>query len=548
MAEQKKIHTLQELQKLVNGWDKSILLDAYLNPEGIDASEVPYENHLRKMMADPKAVQELLKTGNKAFVKKYAKSLLKDKGIFDLYEMNIDNIYDSLKDVSGDDEFKKEDILNQAKPYLDIDGKTLKAIAKVNGWDHPAMLKLIEEEQTKQARKNIYDETNPLTKVMFPRITKSVRDTGDFETGDVVLDIGENALQLIPLGGAGRAVAGVGLRSGLTTGEKAARVARGVGGHLVENASVPVVVAGADQFIRNKDGFDWGEFGQQAATGAAVNSAAGKMVKAGLSAIVPDPAFGEWLNRAFDSGDDALKKRLTEINAVISQGRSANPDAYKKAMNELFILKNKKLFTGSNGANIGDYAAANSKAKKVGKNARRLYEHEVEYNAKRNSPWALKVKETEKGLDPKGTYFTNREVVFPHQFVNTQKVGSRSGLLREVGGSTGKDLPEFNVYNQKNLTPGNTLSDDLAQIASEHNSLTFKYPTDFDKIVNDLLANEQTRKAIMRVYGGMKPREAVEAFVLNKLGRSEWLKRGESAAYRTFGEFMDKKQKSKEKE
>lgn len=539
MAEQR---TLKDLQGLINGWDKNEVLASYLNPGDVDISEEPYEDALRGLMSDPNAIQELLKTGNKAFVKKYAKSLLKGKNIFDLYEMNLDNITESIKEVSGDDEFKKEDILNQDKPYLNVDGSTLKAIATVNGWDFPSMLKLIEEEQTKQGRKKVYDESL-IARTVFPRISESMRDKGDFDRADVALDIVENVAQAVPLGGFGAKAAGVGLRSGLTAAEKAGRVGRQAGGWMLENASVPTVMAGADQLIRNKDGFDWGEFGQRAVTGSLVNASAGKMVKAGLSAIVPDPKFGKWIDDVFDSGDEALKSRLTEIEHVLSQGRSANPEAYKNAMNELFILKNKSLFSNGQG-NLADYVAGNTR--KVGKNTRRIYEKEVERNL--DKPWAQKVRTTEIGLDPKSPYFLNREITFPHQYVNTNKLGTKSGVLKEVGGATGKDLPEFNIYNQKNLGIDDNISSQLAKIASEHNSLTFKYPTEFDNIVNALLNNEQTRKAIMRVYGGTNPREAVETFVLNKLGRADWLKRGESAAYRTFGEYSGLKPKKDKKE
>lgn len=540
MAEQRSI---KDLQNLISGWDKNEILASYLNPDDVDVSEEPYEEALRKMMSDPEAIKALLASGNKAFLKKYAKSLLKDKGIFDLYDMNMDNITESIKDVSGSDDFKKEDILNQAEPYLKMDGVTLKAIAKANGWDFQDMLKLIQEEQTKQGRKNVYDESL-IARTVFPRISESMRDKGDFDTSDVVLDIVENAAQAVPLGGLGTKVAGVGLRSGLTLGEKAGRVGRQAGGWMLENAAVPTGMAAADQFIRNKDGFDWGEFGQRAATGSLINATAGKMVKAGLSAVVPDPKFGKWLDDVFNSGDDALKSRLTEIENVLSQGRAANPQAYKNAMNELFILKNKSLFSNGQG-NLSDFITGNTK--KVGKNTRRIYEKEVERNL--DKPWAQKVRTNEVGLDPNSPYFLNREITFPHQYVNIDKLGTKSGVIKKVGGSTGKDLPEFNVYNQNNLGLEDNISNQLANIASGHNSITFKYPTNFDDIVNALLANEQTRKAIVRVYGGTNPREAVEAFVLNKLGRNEWLKRGESAAYRTFGEFSGlKKSDKKEKE
>jgi len=540
MAEQKKIHTLEELQKLINGWDKSTLLSEYLNPEDVDVSEVPYENRLQQMMGNPEAVQELLKTGNKAFVKKYAQSMLKDKGLFDLYEMNLDNITEELKNVSGDDKFSKEDILGQKEPYRNINGSTLEAIAKVNGWDFPSMLKMIEEAQTKQARKDIYDD-NLVARTVFPRISKNLMENGDYDWQDVVLDLGENALQAVPLAGSGTRVAMIGARSGLG----AKPILYGLGGSLVENATVPTVMAAADE-IRKDDG-NLADFGVNAATGAAVNAAAGRMIKTGISGLLNNPVVASKIEKAMDTGDEALKNKLTQAYAVLKNPRKHTAQEVKDATNTINLLTREKEFTNSDlGVNIADYAANNRKARKVGKEMREIYEGEL--IAKKDEPWVKRVKKTEKRYkDPQSPYFTNRETLFPHMFVDQRKVGSQAGLVKTTG-QHNLDKPEFKIFAWNDLEPSNRVANQLENMWSGHRSKTFHYGVDFDEIVDGILKDPEMTRAIVRAYGGVNPREAVSSYVINKLGRSDWLKRGESAAARTFGEWVgedDKKKKEK---
>ena len=538
MSEQKKIHTLEELQKLINGWDKSILLSEYLNPEDVDVSEVPYETRLQQMMGNPKAVQELLKTGNKAFVKKYAQSILNDKGLFDMYEMNLDNITEELKNVSGDDKFSKEDILGQKEPYRNINGSTLEAIAKVNGWDFPSMLKMIEEAQTKQARNGIYDD-NLVARTVFPRISKNLMETGDYDWQDVVLDLGENTLQAVPLAGSGTKVAMIGARSGL--GIKP--ILYGLGGSLVENATVPTVMAAADEI--RKDDRSLADFGVNAATGTAVNSVAGRMVKAGIGGLLNNPAIASKIEKAMDTGDEALKNKLTQAYAVLKNPRKYSEQEIKNATNTINLLTRKKEFTNPElKVNIADYAANNSKARKVGKKMRDDYEGEL--IAKSNEPWVKRVRKNEERYkDPQSAYFTNRETLFPHMFVNQRKVGSQAGLVKKTG-QHNLDKPEFNIFAWNDLEPNHRVANQLKNMFAGHRSKTFHYGTDFDEIVDGILRDPEMTKAIVRAYGGVNPREAVASYLTNKLGRSEWLREGESAAARSFGEWVDDKDKKKE--
>lgn len=542
---QKDFYSLKDLQAMIPGWKDTFVVKEYLDSGDNDPEDLEASAYITEMMADPNAIEELAHIG-KPFLKKYISTLKSGRTVFEPRELNIKNVNDVLGSVY--EGLKLEDIKNQDPKYLSVNGKIMKDLIEDEGWDRNDVLKLIEEEQKKQARKDIYAD-NLVARTAFPRTAESLKNTGDFSGQDLALDAGENVLQAMPLAGVGTKVATQGLRSGL-------RLVPAVGGYLIENATVPTVMAAADEI--RKDDPSLLDFGERAATGTAVNAAAGKMLGAGLRALVPAKYVQKletWMN---SSGDEALKNKLDEINKIIENPRKYTADQVKKAQNELNLLVRQAEFTNkglldpsfrnpSGTVTIADYAANNKNAKDVGKLARDVYEGELTANI--NQPWVKKVKNTEAGYKPNSVYFTNRETVFPHMFVNQNKVGSQAGLLKTTGRHN-LDMPEFNNYNWNDLEHSNLVKNQLEDMFSGHHSKTFHYNIDFDKVVDDILKDPQMVSAIVRAYGGVNPREAVSSYVTNKLGRSEWLRGQQATLGRVFGEYfpISKKQKESDEE
>lgn len=454
----------------------------------------------------------------------------------------------SMKDIEKATGATEKEILDPEKGWMTGNFKDLKFLMESEGLDYADALKLLRDTQTKKSRKDIYDD-NLIARTVFPRISESLRDTGDFSGQDLALDVGENILQAMPLAGLGTKVATQGLRSGL-------RILPNIEGYLIENAAVPTVMAAADEL--RKDDPSLLDFGERAATGAAVNAAAGKMLGAGIRSLVPAKYVQKletWMN---SSGDEALKNKLDEINKIIENPRKHTADQVKKAKNELNLLVRQAEFTNkglldrsfrnpTGTVTIADYAANNRNAKDVGKLARDVYEGELTANS--NQPWAKEVRKTEKRYDPNSVYFTNRETVFPHMFVNQNKVGSQAGLLKTTGRHN-LDMPEFNNYNWNDLEHSNLVKNQLDKMFADHHSKTFHYDIDFDKVVDDILKDPKMVSAIIRAYGGVNPREVVSSYVANKLGRSEWLRRQQAMLGRVFGEYfpISKKQKESDEE
>lgn len=536
----KDFYSLKDLQDLIPGWKDTYVVKEYLDAGDNDPEDLEASGYIQEMMSDPNAITELAKIG-KPFLKKYLSTLKSGRSIFEPRELNLKNLNDVLGSVYED--LKVEDIKNQDPKYISVNGKILKDLVEEEGWDMKDVLKLVEETQNKQARQKIYDD-NLLVRTVFPRTAEAIKETGDFNGTDLGLDIGENVLQAMPMAGVGTKVATQGLKSGL-------KVIPSLRGFLIENATAPTVMAAADEL--RKDDPSLANFGERALTGTAVNAAAGRMLGAGIRALIPE-AFAirleKWMNT---SGDEALKRKLAQINSVLEDRMHHTPEEVKKATNELNLLIRQEQFTRNGvlprsmtnptgSVSIADYAANNSNAKKVGKLARKEYEKELEENA--GKAWAKKVRKNEKRYEPNSAYFTNRETVFPHMFVDDQ-VGAQAGLLKTTGQHK-LDQPEFRIFEFNDLEPDNTIKNQIDKMFADHHSKKFHYGITFDEIVDGVLKDPELTSAIIRAYGGVNPREAVSAYITNKLGRSEWLRRQQGALTRLFGNLLPEKKKNKD--
>lgn len=540
MAEETKKYTKKDLSDLLKGLENYEELSAYfLDDESnlIDA-DAPYEDTLEEILKDKNALNILVEK-YPSFLKKYNRNKREGKNLFDPSDINLKNIASVLSSIQDIDE---DDIRKNSDKYSNLDAYAMKKLIEKEGWRFGDVLNYIADEQTKQNRQDIYDD-NTLTRLLFPRITEALKETGDYSGKDIGLDLAENALQFVPLAGPAAKVAGIGTRAGLPALKNAGRLGRSVLGNAVENLTVPATMALAD-YIAYDDETGWDAL-QKALIGAGVNAAAGKVLKSGLGSIFNDPSISKKIDNILSTGDEAYRAELNKIETILSQGRAANPEEYKKALNELMILRDKGAFTNkANKASIGDYAAKNSNSRKVGKANRAAYEKELEEAAAKGSEWAKGVKEIEKQLandanvspylvedvSPLDIYTkTNREQVFPHNFIDTKNVGSSAGLLKRTG-SGPADIPDFNIFIPDNLEASKIVDKELEKIAGEHASKKFQYSTPTDEIITKLLSDENFANAVKRAYGdAVRPRDFLSSYITNKLGKETWLKRQEGA-------------------
>ena len=79
----------------------------------------------------------------------------------------------------------------------------LKANAKALGLDFGDYMNLLQTESAKYGREKIVNEPGAqeeLTRMMFPRVTKRLTETGDYKLTDMTGDLAENAAQTLPVG------------------------------------------------------------------------------------------------------------------------------------------------------------------------------------------------------------------------------------------------------------------------------------------------------------------------------------------------------------
>lgn len=527
---------------------KSYLLD---EDEEINDADAPYEEAYRRIITDPNVGKELVK-GFKPFLKRVANvgeaQKRGEKGVtlFSPLPLNMDNVVQALSEATAVK--NADDILSNKSAYADINGGKMKSLFNEYGWDMPTVMDYIRNEQTKAARQKIYDDTNLLTKMMFPRTTEALRTSGDYEGKDLGLDVAENLLQLIPIGG----VAGKIGASGLRYRPVGKAVMGSVPKYLLENASVPTVMAAADYLAHDDksvlDAID------QALTGTAINAAAGKMITGGISGLARNPKLAKALEDALKQNSDAFRNKVSAIDEVLLKGRSASPEEYKRALNMRTILENPDLFSRGKKGNLTDYAGKTSKDAKIGQSNKARYEAELAL--KHEEPWAKSVNDrvTSYLNDPIAeTQFArlNREATFPHNYIDPDKVGFMDGVIRvqreKPKGSTWRtDDPEFNTFNRDYLDEGHTVRTALEDVADEHKSRKFQYPIEIDRAINDYLSDQEFVDALKYVYGKVNPRDVPISYFTNKLGRSDWLREQKSAAKRLFGELVEDDKKKEE--
>jgi len=562
MAEEKK-YTVRDLVNLlggVGGVGKNELLSSILLNEGyqdldeidqiVDA-DMPYESKLKAILQNTNIVKELSKS-NPAFLKRVAEADLKNKSIFDPVEMSLDNIAQALGTATA---LKKEDILKNNKAYRKADPVVMKNIAANYGWNYPEMLDAIRQAQTNQARQDLYEDTNILTKVMFPRASKAILEGRDPTTKEMTLDGIENALQLVPMGNVakflklhpGTAIGASGL------GRKVANGASSAGRYLVENASVPGIVEAADYAMTDEKDRDGIETLEKILQGTAINAAAGKAIPAMLSGVLGSPTIAKALDKVSKTGYNDYAQKAEYIRRVLSNPRAYKAEEVKNALNMQTILDNPKLFKGDNGASIFDYATNTRKARKSGLKNKADYEAELADAFGAEKDWAKAVKDKEKTYKDDPNAFTqytegNRSAVFPHNFVDPNKVATKDGVIRINDFKDIEDMPEWNIYPIH--SKGKTVSKELSDIADAHNSKKFQYSTDdYDELVNDLLKDNQFVEAMRYRYGSPSGLVSMPtSWLTNKLGRSSWLNRQREAAKRYFGEEKPKKEKDSEKD
>lgn len=569
MAEEKK-YTVRDLVNLlggVNGVSKNELLSSILLNEGyedldeedqiVDA-DMPYEPKLKAIVQNANILKELTKS-NPAFLKRLAEADLKNKSIFDPIDMSLDNIAQALGTATA---LKKEDILNNNKTYDKTNPVVMKNIASSYGWEFPEMLDKIRAAQTQKAREDIYDEggiRNSLAKMMFPRVTKKVRDTGDYDWKDMTLDVGENILQAAPM-------------------FRGASTASFIG----RNATTPVTMSIADYI--NDDDMDVGDLLNRAFTGTSINAAADKVMGSLISILTNNPAVSQTLHNLLSDTGVAYRDKLKKLQAIAREGRSGDAQAIKDALNKLTLLENTDKFKSGAG-NIYDYAKwLNSpnkndpgkwfsgiyKAKKLGENKRKEYEGELldalgydYYNMNKkkqkdilkelnegklevpggSEPWAVSVLNKQNALSKdalaKDIYTrVNREKVFPHDFLDKDAVGIRDGVLRVTPSAKNAsglaligDRPKFNVYNRYSNID-NTVAKQLKDKISDKASKKFDYPVDTDNVIDKALKDPEMLQALEHVYGTPKAKELLSRWLTNKLGRSSWIESQKSGLYR----------------